>query len=224
VFDLDETLYRERQFVLSGFRAVARAVEARFGVAADEANAILRRELAQGRRQTAFQTLVINLGLPRGTVAELVTVFRSHRPRLRLPRPSAQVLAELRSRWAVGILTNGLPAVQAGKIAALGLADKVDAVVYASETGPGKPDARAFEVVLGRLGTQPRETVFVGDDLWRDIAGARRVGLKTIRVDRRVARSGPTQVRDEADAVVHSILEVPRTAVELFSQGQRHVA
>jgi putative hydrolase of the HAD superfamily len=58
VFDLDETLYPERRFALSGFLAVARHVNGRYGVPTAAAFAVLRKALTDGRRPTAFQDLV----------------------------------------------------------------------------------------------------------------------------------------------------------------------
>ena len=94
------------------------------------------------------------------------------------------MFAALRSGWRIGVLTNGVPAIQHRKVTALGLRACVDTVVFASECGQktGKPDPAAFRTVLARLGVPPERSVFVGDDLQADIAGARRVGLHTIHV------------------------------------------
>ena len=107
---------------------------------------------------------------------ELVTVIRRHQPALHLPNVSVDVLARARAEgWRLGILTNGLPDVQARKVRALGLDRLVDVVVYAQEwgSGKGKPERESFDVVRARLDTPPALTVFVGDDPWCDIVGAR---------------------------------------------------
>ncbi len=56
-------------------------------------------------------------------------------------------------------------------------------VVLPVETGVAKPDPRAFAAALERLGASAAEAVSVGDDLERDVAAARRAGLRAIAVD-----------------------------------------
>ncbi len=224
VFDLDETLYQERRFALSGFAEVARHVESRFGTPAFAAFALLRRTLATGHRQTAFQDLVTAHGLPAGTVEELIAIYRQHAPRLRLPHVSATVLRDLRRRWKIGILTNGSPDIQARKVAALGLSDLVDAVVFGLDTGPGKPDRAAFTAVLDRLGVPAQASIFVGDDPRCDIMGARQAGMKTIRIRQGIHGRTLVAPDDEADVAVDSLKEVPATVAGLVAPVDCYVS
>ena len=217
VFDLDDTLYPERRFALSGFIAVAREAERLYGAPSGAGFAILRRALARGHRHTALQDLVSRFGLPGDAIELLRSVFRLHEPRLRLPRESAVVLRELKRDWKLGILTNGRPDVQARKIAALGLSDVVDVIVFGLDTGAGKPELAAFSTVLDRLRVRPRESVFVGDDPQCDIMGARRAGMKTVRIRRGVHGLALVTPDDEADAAIDSLKEVPTIAAGLVA-------
>ncbi len=218
VFDLDNTLYPERRFVLSGFAAVSRHLERQMGVPRCRSFRVLGMALRRGHRGTALQALCAELGLPDEMIPRLVDVIRTHRPRLRLPADSARVLMALRREWRIAVLTNGLPPVQARKVRALGLAPLVDHVVFACEHSPkGKPDKAAFVETLHRLGTEGRETVFVGDDPFCDIAGARRAGLRTIRVGRGPL-SAAAAIENEADTVVRLMADVPAAANRLMAQ------
>ena len=107
LFDLDETLYAERRFALSGFAAVARATAADAGVTADRIFRLLAGALRRGQRATAFQQLCASLGWPSSRVAALVGIYRSHAPSLRLPVPSRHALDALRAGWRLAIVTNG---------------------------------------------------------------------------------------------------------------------
>ena len=62
------------------------------------------------------------------------------------------------------------------------LADLIDAAFYTSEMPVAKPHVDAFLTVLDHLGVTPGESVFVGDRIWDDIAGASRAGMRTIWV------------------------------------------
>jgi len=217
IFDMDDTLYPERQFIRSGCRAVAAYVERRFDVPLDDALGTLLDALRRGRRRQALQALCGVHGLPLGVVPSLVDVIRGHAPTLRLPASSIETLIAARAGgWRIGVLTNGRPDIQARKVAALGLRAFVDQVIFAEDwgSGRGKPEPEPFAVVLERLQARPATSVFVGDDPWCDIFGARRAGLHTIFVSR-----GP-QVTNRAracgaDWAVRSIDDVPDAAERL---------
>ncbi|PSQ06288.1 HAD family hydrolase [Halobacteriales archaeon QS_6_71_20] len=85
--------------------------------------------------------------------------------------------AAARERGPVAVLTNGPEWRQAPKLSALGLADALDAVVYAGDMARRKPHPDPFERVCSLLGTDPAETLYVGDSLEHDVAGAQGAGL-----------------------------------------------
>lgn len=216
IFDLDDTLYAQRRFALSGFAAVARHLAARVGVSAPTVFARLCRACRRGSRGVEFQAVLDEFGLPPSMAPELVEIVRAHRPRLRLPRTSRAVLETLRPTWRIGVVTNGIPSIQAGKVHALGLRPYVDTVIFASEhgTGRGKPDPEPFEAALARLGVSCERAVFVGDNELCDIAGAAAVGLRTIRV----SAAGAGRVVTQADATVTSLRDVPALVEQWVGQ------
>jgi putative hydrolase of the HAD superfamily len=224
IFDLDDTLYPERQFVRSGFHAVATEVTRRFGVPRRGALATLFCALRQGNRGQALQELCRQHDLPATIVSELVETIRAHVPTLRLPPSTAAALAAARARgWRLGVLTNGLPAVQARKAEALGLGALVDTVVYAHDCGTraGKPAPEPFQIALAQLETVPAACVFVGDDPWCDIAGARHVGLRTILLCRQ-EHHGPLTPGCEPDVVVRGMDEVIAAVEQLWRGEMAH--
>ena len=219
ILDLDDTLYPERRFALSGLAAVAHHAHRAHGIPAAGAFGVLRRALAGGRRDRAFQDLVAHYRLPDHVIPRFLEVYRQHDPRLRLPRRSHLALTELRRSWRIGLLTNGDPEIQARKVAALGLARYVDAVVFAETTGAAKPAGCAFRTALERLDGDARRAVFVGDHPVCDIAGARAIGMKTIHVRRPIAHDDADGCG--ADWTVDSMAMVPGAADALVP-GRDH--
>jgi len=221
IFDLDDTLYPLRRFVQSGFAAVADVVACEVGVPRDEIVAILRDacRVAPGQE---LQCLCSHFGLPAGDVERFVHIVRTHWPDIRLPNETVRVLAALQPGWRIGVLTNGRADIQRRKVAALGLIDFVDAVIFAAECGDGhgKPDRAPFEATLKALDVPADRAVFVGDDLAADIVGARRAGMRAIHVTRGGWR-GVGRVGERPDARVPSLGSVPRVAARLLEGGQR---
>ena len=222
IFDLDDTLYEREQFVQSGFAAVADDLQQRFSLPAPWILATLRRARVRGHAGWELQALCADHGLPSTLVPELVEVIRRHTPLLTLGSLAAAVIAQMRADgWRLGILTNGLPATQRAKVEALGLEPRVDAVLYAEEHAPGgKPSRAAFDAALGALGVPACRAVFIGDDLERDVQGARAAGLATIRV---ASALGARRAEGDADAII-SLDEVPVAARRLVKESGAHAA
>ena len=91
-------------------------------------------------------------------------------------------IADLRSRYRVGLLTNGSVLAQRSKIEHLGWEELFDTTLVTGELPAGKPNTAAFEALLDGLGTTAGETVYIGDTPLDDIEGATQSGLYAIQV------------------------------------------
>jgi len=223
LFDLDDTLYAERRFMLSGFAAVAAAVATRVDAPRRTVFDQLVRAARQGRRSTAFQEMCETWQLDHTILPSLLATYREHRPCLRLPRVARAVLEAVHGTWRTGIVTNGPPDLQARKVEALGVSALVDVVVLAEScgTGRGKPERAVFMQALDAVGVRPQHAVMVGDDPWCDVAGARAAGLQTIRVRRGRLREAADATGAAPDAVVTTLAVVPAVAERLLQERLR---
>jgi putative hydrolase of the HAD superfamily len=98
----------------------------------------------------------------------------------RLLPGAAAALAAVRAQGVrVGIASNFDLRIH-DILTGLGIADAFEAVVLPGEVRTTKPDPRFFRHALVRLGVTAGETLFLGDDLERDLAGARAVGITAI--------------------------------------------
>jgi putative hydrolase of the HAD superfamily len=89
---------------------------------------------------------------------------------------------DLRGSYRVGLLTNGPVVAQHDKLRNLDWVGAFDVELVTGSLAAGKPDPRAFEALLAELGTAPDDTVYVGDDIHADIAGAAGVGITPVQV------------------------------------------
>ena len=215
VFDLDGTLCRERDYVRSGYRAVAEAIRRRTGRRAAYEDWMWRRFLA-GRRTGTFDALSrrFRLALTAADVAELVAVYRNHRPHLRPCRGVAELLARLRRRRKIGLLSDGFLPAQRLKLEALGLEDLFDAVVFTESIGRDawKPSERGFEAIRRKLAVPHAACAYVGDNPAKDFLAPNTLGWLTVQWRRphqlhagnpappgaapaRIIRSGPALLR-----------------------------
>jgi putative hydrolase of the HAD superfamily len=93
--------------------------------------------------------------------------------KLSVPMPELyEVLNYLKTKYKLGIITNGYSSVQRDKIETVGITGYFDDIIVSGEEDFAKPDPRIFRLSCRNLGVQPKETVFVGDYYPNDIVGA----------------------------------------------------
>lgn len=183
-FDLDDTLYPEQSYVRSGFRAVARAVEERWGFDAGRVAGRLWEILEEQGRGKVFDTLLEELGLGGGAaVRRLVREYRHHEPEIDLPALSRAVLDALADR-PLYLVSDGHKGVQERKLQALGIGARFRHCYLTHRHGVAraKPSPWVFEQIARREGRPPSQVVYVGDDPRKDFHGIRPLGFRTIRV------------------------------------------
>jgi 2-haloalkanoic acid dehalogenase type II len=106
------------------------------------------------------------------------------RKALRLYDDGRETLDLLKSRYRLGLITNGASDSQRGAIRALGIERLFDAVVVSGEIGAQKPDASVFAFAVRKLGVESENAWHVGDNLRTDVAGALGAGLTAIWLNR----------------------------------------
>lgn len=105
------------------------------------------------------------------------------RNRLQLYPEVVRVLDELRASYHLGIVSDAQPCFALAEIQAVGLHEYFDPVVISGDHKYRKPDPRLFEKALEHMKLKPAQVIYVGNDMYRDIHGANRAGMKTIYVD-----------------------------------------
>jgi putative hydrolase of the HAD superfamily len=196
VFDLDDTLYSERDFVLSGFQAVANWGSVNLGISQVIGYSTLSNLYHQGIRNNTFNKwLEIHHVQPAGIVPKLLDVYRQHLPTISPFTESINLLKTIADSYKIGLVSDGYLAVQQRKWAALGLDSFFDAVVFSDSLGRAnwKPSTAPFELVLAELKIAPAESVYIGDNPLKDFLGARQLGMYTIQVDHPESEYGQLQ-------------------------------
>jgi len=216
LFDLDDTLYAQQQWLDGAWHAVA-ARAGDDGVDPRRFEDVLR-ELAAGGsdRGRIIDRALARLGESRVSVPALVTVFRAHAPVRLDPYPGVvDALNDLHRRVPLGLISDGDPIIQRAKLAALDLEPLFASVVLSDEHGRAhrKPDPLPFRVALATLGVEPTSAVYVGDRPAKDVAGAVGAGLRAVRVRTGEWSAEPDDPR--AWASVPSVLD----AVELVRRA-----
>jgi putative hydrolase of the HAD superfamily len=212
VFDLDDTLYPERQYALGGFAAVGEWAEREFG--AQGVATRLTQLLDQGYLGAAFQ-MALKEQVPDLTdvhVRAAMKVYGDHTPALSLFDDAAEAL----DYWAerpLALITDGNPKTQAAKVAALTLAPRFAKIVLTGALAPKgemhKPHRRAYEIIEATQRTSADDHfVYIGDNPKKDFLAPNAMGWTTVMVDRpasRATRIHPLSVAPDGGEPQHTI-------------------
>jgi len=105
------------------------------------------------------------------------------RNRLQLYPDVMKVLDELRPAYRMALVSDAQPCYALPEIKAVGLDGYFDPTIISAHYGFRKPDKRLIEMALNIMKLMPAKVICVGNDMYRDIFGAKRLGIKTIFVD-----------------------------------------
>ena len=187
IFDLDDTLYPERDYVRSGYAAVGRHLrkELSSGEAFED---WLWGRFCTGRADRAFDALGrhFQLHLSQGRIAELVKIYREHRPCIKPFPGMVELLGRLHATRRLGLLSDGFLPAQRLKLQALKLERFFDAVVFTEEMGRRfwKPSPAGFERIGELLGIPHERCAYVADNAGKDFQAPNALGWRTIQVRR----------------------------------------
>jgi putative hydrolase of the HAD superfamily len=186
VFDLDDTLYLERDYVRSGFSHVATLVATSPADNRAIANWLWTR-FEEGVRGDTFNRLLASRRdlAARVTAAALVDAYRNHRPSISLLPGAVQLLERLRRTGTrLGILTDGPLASQSAKVDALRLQHWFDPILLTDSRQPEfrKPETGGFEWIATQWNIPHGELAYLADNPTKDFVGPRRLGWKTVRI------------------------------------------
>jgi putative hydrolase of the HAD superfamily len=126
--------------------------------------------------------------LPADKIAQmplfLAEMYRGiSRHRLRLYPHVRAVLDTLRERFPLAVVTDAQSAYAGGELNKVGLLDYFDPIIVSGDYGYRKPDRRLFQLALDRMEVAPEHALYVGNDMHRDVYGAREAGMKTVMFD-----------------------------------------
>jgi putative hydrolase of the HAD superfamily len=216
VFDLDDTLYAERDYVLSGYSAISEHLSDEPARSKELASWLWERFLT-GRAAGAFDALNDNfsLDLNRDQIIELVAVYRTHIPQITLRVGVKELLAKLGDDKLLGIISDGFLPAQELKLDALGVREYFDTVIFTEAMGreSWKPSPDGFEALCQRLQIAAGDCTYIGDNPSKDFAAPNRLGWRTIQLllDGQIHSAKPAPIGGEAQIIVNSIEELALT-------------
>jgi len=222
IFDLDDTLYDERDYCRSGLAAVSSLIaQMPSAPPSERILQVLWDIFTGGNHKTTFNAALDKLGIgyDERLIAALIDAYRNHAPELTLPEDSKEVLEQLRADYSLALLTDGFLPAQRLKVEALGIADYFECIVYTEQLGRQfwKPSPAGYERILAQLHAKPENAVYLADNPAKDFIAPNKLGCGTIQLARpkRIHNVPAKTPNAEAQHVIPAITELPSLLARL---------
>ena len=211
VFDLDDTLYEEINYVDSGFRAVANHLSNQYNIQTPE---VVHRELIlllekQGRGKI-FDRFLERYNLSnKWMIKKCLAIYRSHDPDICLSTIGRSCLERFQG-FPKYLVTDGNKVVQTKKIKSLEIDNYFKRILITHNYGLkySKPSTYCFHKILKWEDASPSDLVYVGDNPQKDFVNLKSNGFKTVRVLTGEHRNVVASVDYEAHAKINSLNEL----------------
>lgn len=177
VFDLDDTLYNEADYVRSGFTHVGETL------LFEDASTCLYELFKEGK--PAIDAYLVEKNCYSDDLRDkCLDLYRNHKPNIALKDEVENLLMDLRKQGLLlGIITDGRPEAQRAKIVSLGLEVFIDRIIVTDELGgPSyrKPNPEGFRLMKDYLKVDYSEMAYVGDNMSKDFIAPDKLGMRSI--------------------------------------------
>lgn len=171
VFDLDDTLYNEIDYLKSAYTEISTHLDQENGKRLYSQMFSLYRN-----QEDVFSFLAKNYPVEK---SDLLSLYRNHQPDIRVFDGVLTLMESIRSHdGRIGIITDGRSLTQRNKIKALGLEKYIEGLVISDEIGSEKPDPRNFEKLAELL--PAHSFYYIADNIRKDFLAPNELGWTTI--------------------------------------------
>lgn len=175
IFDLDDTLYSEKEYIRSGFSKIAKAYPMINNCEARLWNAFEKKE-------SAIDSVLKEEGLIQEK-DNCIKIYRNQIPNIHLYEGVKEMLQRIGKAKKMGMITDGRPEGQNAKIDSLGIRELFDEIIITDTLGGAeyrKPNPKAFMLMSEKLKVKTSEMIYVGDNINKDFKAPNELNMEAI--------------------------------------------
>ena len=171
VFDLDDTLYNEIDFLRSAYIVIAKQLNP------NNWELLFANMFSRYRQQLdVFEFLSKTYTVPKN---QLVEVYRNHTPQITPKQNVLSVFEKIKEKKGkIAIITDGRATTQKQKLKALGIQEFLDLVIISEDTGFEKPHKNNFQFVENKFGNG--NYYYIADNFKKDFIAPNNLSWQTI--------------------------------------------
>lgn len=172
VFDLDDTLYDEVDFVKSGFKEIANYLK-------DEKYYNFMCEVFESEGSgKVFNKLIEKFSLD-VNINKLIEIYRFHTPNIVLPNESLELL-KFAKEFKTALISDGHYIMQKNKFDVLGLNSFIEYPIFTDFYHTKKPELKPYQMVMEKFGNE-KKFVYISDNPKKDFKAVKELGWTGIR-------------------------------------------
>lgn len=179
IFDLDDTLYNEIDFLISAYNEISIFLSIKKGVDKSQ-NEIFEYMLRSYiDKKNTFEQVISFLQIESTTVFDLLDIYRNHTPNICLSDNTKEVLDYLIDQnFILGIITDGRSIQQRNKIKALNLEKYLSEIIISEEFGSEKPNLENYKFFETKFPNS--NFTYIGDNMNKDFIAPNELNWNTI--------------------------------------------
>lgn len=190
IFDLDDTLISERDYIKSGYRAVAKAIKEKYNLDLPKEEIYNKlNELFLESNKRVFNRILdlFKIDYTNDEIAQLVKIYRGHIPHVKYYEDVLSIISKLREmNIKLGIITDGYIETQKAKLDVIKAEEVFDKIIMTEEFGREywKPHPKAFQMMKAHFDVEYEEMIYVGDNPNKDFHIKKELPINTVRIIR----------------------------------------
>lgn len=188
VFDLDDTLCFEKDYVKSGYKVIAKYLNKKYRLN----ERIIYQEmliLFFENSKNVFNRILDKYKIPylEKDIQNMVMLYRNHKPKIKLSRDIKKTLIFLLKKGChLGIITDGFKEAQKQKIKSLRLDKYFEKIIITDELGENrkywKPHEKSYILMKEYFNVEFNEMIYVGDNISKDFIAPIKLGILPIQI------------------------------------------
>lgn len=213
IFDMDDTLFSEREFVRSGFYAVDRFLLEEFGFSDFFPKAWALFD--SGERGRIFNQALIDIAEIESTevlIRKMLSVYRAHLPSIRLFDDAKWALEYYSTRVPLALVSDGYLQTQKNKANALGIDAFFQKIYFTDQWGEEcwKPSTCAFLKVEKGFNAHKDECVYISDNPKKDFIAPNQLGWDSIQIKRNTGEYANEIIPKDGhpQKIIHSLYDL----------------
>lgn len=211
VFDLDDTLYFEKDYVKSGYRIISKYLNQKYGLN----EKVIYKEmlfLFYKSPKNIFNRILdkYNISYSNEDIQNMITLYRNHKPKIKLSKDVRKTLVFLLKKdYRLGIITDGFKEAQRKKIQVLQLEKYFEKIIVTDELGENreywKPHEKSYILMKEYFNVEFNEMIYIGDNISKDFIAPIKLGILTIQI---INKKSIHQDKDVKIAKIKNINEI----------------
>jgi putative hydrolase of the HAD superfamily len=212
-FDLDNTLYDQAQHTLAFFHHASLKLAQKSKI---DATKVENTFINVWKYRTSFYSRLFDevleeLGIfSNDAINELVLLYHEYKTTLSLYEGVKELLKKLKQQYHLFMITDGNEKMQLNKIKSLAIADYFDEIVITGIWGKDwyKPSLLPFQHIYKQMCGTPENYLYIGDNPLCDFYGAKKLGMKTVRVKTEPFANIVVNTEYDADLTLNKTIEL----------------